>query len=251
MRGGGRQRRRAARLQGQHAHARRLERTRELPECLLEQPPVAQLDHEIGADLGEQALGRALGPPHEAIALASDHDVEFGAHGQRLQRGAVAQDRILGHVEHEARAALGFGVQHRDHALHLVGRADGEHFAGLVDEAPVALLGALGGKDQTLRLGRQRPDVSHRILQRPRGRTRRAPAGLIDGDGEPVEPARHNGDRQQQKRGERHGPQDHAEACAQGAQAACFERRRHGPDTRAGSLRIESLYLSCSVAVEA
>ena len=65
----GRQGRRTARLQRQHAHAGLVERTRQLPDGLLEQPPVAHLDHEIGTHLGEQALDRAVGAPQDAIAL--------------------------------------------------------------------------------------------------------------------------------------------------------------------------------------
>ena len=61
MRGHAVQRRRAARLQRQHAHPGLVERARELPDGLLDQPPIGHLDHEVGAHLGVEALGGAIG----------------------------------------------------------------------------------------------------------------------------------------------------------------------------------------------
>ena len=168
----------AAGLQGEHTHARVPERAGEVPERLVERLLVARLEPEVGADLGEQALGLGAGAPQAVAAAAHDH-VEIGARRQGLQRGAMAEDGILRQVEQDARPGPGLGVEHRDHALHLVGGADREHLAGPVDEAPVALLRALGRQRHAVRLARQRHHVAGRMLERGGGMAGHAGGPLL------------------------------------------------------------------------
>ena len=164
--------RRTARLQRQHAHVGLVERAGQLPDRLLERLAVGELDDEAGADLREQPLGRAFAAPQDAIALVAGDDVELGALRQVLERRAVLEDGILGDVEGELGVGLGLGQQHRGDALELLRRAGRERLAGLVDEAPVALLGGLGGeRGAAVRLGRQRAQMQGGVLE---GAARRA-----------------------------------------------------------------------------
>ena len=157
-----------ARLQGEDADVGEIDRSRELPQRLLDLLAARDRHMHAAAGIEVVSLGAGHHAPDHAADLAVEEHLEFGVRRQHLQLGAVLEYGFGGHHEDMADdLARLHRRQQLDPALEFLGRRRGERLALGIAQAPVALVGGVDRDGAAARGARQRLEMKADLVESP------------------------------------------------------------------------------------